>query len=84
LIDAIFDKYNYDESFISEVMTRNPEANLPYISAVLKDWNKKGYRTISDVRLNSLSSSAAAVTPADTENSDSLFRKAIRKINEAK
>ncbi len=84
LIDAIFDKYNYDESFISEVLTRNPEANLPYISAVLKDWNKKGYRTISDVRLNSLSSSAAAVTPADTESSDSLFRKAIRKINEAK
>lgn len=83
LIDTIYDKYSYDASFISEVITRNPEANLPYISAVLKDWNKKGYRTISDVRLNSLSSSAAAPSK-DAENGESLFRKAIRKINEAK
>lgn len=84
LIDTIYEKYRYDGSFISEVLARNPEANLPYISAVLKDWHKKGYRTISDVRLNSLSSSAAPAVSADTKDSDSLFRRAIRKINEAK
>ena len=82
LINTIFEDYSYDESFVSEVLTRNPEAGLPYISSVLKDWHKKGYRSISDVRL--LSNAASVPTkpkPAEDEG-DSLFWEAVRRINE--
>lgn len=83
MIDRIFDEYGYDEAFISEVLTRKPEANLPYVVSVLKDWKKKGYRTISDVRLMELAPQLAQPAgksdPADTESD---FMKAVRLINE--
>ncbi|MBP1554717.1 MAG: DnaD domain protein, partial [Oscillospiraceae bacterium] len=82
LINTIFEDFGYDESFVSEVLTRNPEANLPYISSVLKDWHKKGYKTISDVRLLSSAPSVPVRSRPADDDGDSLFWEAVRKINE--
>ena len=85
LINKIYEDYGYDGAFISEVLIRNPDANLPYISSVLKDWNKKGYRSISDARLLSAPpASVSADRMYDSVDTESLFLKAVRKINESK
>jgi len=42
--------FGYDESFVSEVMLRKNDANIAYINSVLKDWNKKGIKNISETR----------------------------------
>ena len=42
--------YGYDEAFIGEVLLRKPDAGVPYIHTVLKDWHRKGYATIADTR----------------------------------
>ena len=44
------DDYNYDPGFVSEVLLRKSDATIPYINTVLKNWYKKGYKTISDTR----------------------------------
>ena len=49
-IDQWFEEYGYDEAFIDEVLLRKPDAGIPYIHTVLKDWHKKGYATIADTR----------------------------------
>lgn len=43
-------EYDYDPSFVSEVLLRKSDATIPYINTVLKNWNKKGYRTVLDTR----------------------------------
>ena len=77
LIYKIYEDYAYDEAFISEVLLRKPDANIPYIAAVLSDWHKKGYKTISDTRL--LSPAGSVVTSNSTDDGHSLFKKAVRK-----
>ncbi len=49
-IDQWFEDYGFDEAFIDEVLLRKPDAGIPYIHTVLKDWHKKGYATIADTR----------------------------------
>ena len=49
-ISSWLDEYSYDISFVSEVLLRKPDATIPYINTVLKNWYKKGYKTVSDTR----------------------------------
>lgn len=50
IISSWLDNYSYDSSFIAEVLLRKPDATIPYINTVLKNWYKNGYKTISDTR----------------------------------
>ena len=80
LINRIYEEYGYDISFVSEVLIRKPDANLPYIDAVLKDWHKKGYKTISDTRLLSPASDAYQMTSQKQEtNSESTLKQAVKR-----
>ena len=80
LVNRIFEEYGYDSDFISEVLTRKPDANIPYISTVLKDWHKKGYTTISDTRLLA---PAVEVYQTSVKNNDkdteSTLKKAVKR-----
>ena len=80
LINRIFEEFGYDCTFISEVLIRKPDANLPYIFSVLKDWNKKGYRTISDTRLLSPASDVIQINNKIIDNNEgSTLKKAVKR-----
>ena len=50
IISSWIENYSYDKSFVSEVLLRKPDATIPYINTVLKNWYQKGYKKISDTR----------------------------------
>ncbi len=80
LINRIFEEFGYDCSFISEVLIRKPDANLPYIFSVLKDWNKKGYHSISDTRLLSPASDIIHINDKGIEKIEgSTLKKAVKR-----
>ena len=80
LITRIFEEFGYDCTFISEVLTRKPDATVPYIFTVLKDWNRKGYRSISDARLLSLSADTFQISAQDSKKTEtSTFMNAVKR-----
>ena len=44
------DDFSYDSGFVSEVLLRKPDAGIPYINSVMKNWHIKGYKSIIDTR----------------------------------
>ena len=65
-IDQWFEEYGYDESFIEEVLMKKPDAGIPYIHTVMKDWHRKGFTTISETRTMP-SNIQPAASSADSE-----------------
>ena len=59
-IDQWFEEYGYDEAFIEEALMRKPDAGIPYIHTLMKDWHKKGYASISDTRVAPLNAQPRA------------------------
>ena len=75
IISSWLDTYSYDTSFVAEVLLRKPDATIPYINTVLKNWYKKGYKTISDTR-------ETPINISDNKSSDELsplFEKLLKK-----
>jgi len=81
-ICKIFEEYGYDSSFISEVLLRKPDAGIPYISSVLADWYKKGYRSISDTRLLAPASESSEPVKESKNDKGSLMKRAVKKNRE--
>lgn len=68
------EKYLYGTDFIQEVLLRKPDATVPYISTVFKDWYKKGYRRIEDTRDVPVN----AVSDTGPSTSNSLLHSALK------
>jgi hypothetical protein len=68
------EKYLYGTDFIQEVLLRKPDATVPYISTVFKDWYKKGYRRIEDTRDVPVN----AVSDTGPSASNSLLHSALK------
>lgn len=49
-INKWYEDMGYDADFVAEVIMRKPDADFKYITAVFKNWRKKGYTTISQTR----------------------------------
>ncbi|MBR5501474.1 MAG: DnaD domain protein, partial [Oscillospiraceae bacterium] len=77
-IDEWFEQFGYDEAFVSEVLLRKADAGIPYIHSVLKDWHKKGYRSISDTRVAPINIQPEAAMPQSGETGSLLQRAAAR------
>ena len=77
-IDEWFEQYGYDEAFVSEVLLRKADAGIPYIHSALKDWHKKGYRSISDTRTTPINIQPEAAVPQNSEGGSLLQRAAAR------
>ena len=50
IISSWNDTFSFDKEFVSEVLLRKPDATIPYINTVLKNWYNNGYKNISDTR----------------------------------
>ncbi len=68
------EKYLYGTDFIQEVLLRKPDATVPYINTVFKDWNKKGYRRVEDTRDTPVN----AVSESNTPSGNSLLYSALK------
>ena len=77
-IDEWFEQNGYDEAFVSEVLLRKADAGIPYIHSALKDWHKKGYRSISDTRTSPINIQPEAAVPQSGEGGSLLQRAAAR------
>ena len=69
LINECYEQMGYDLSFVQEALLRKEDATIPYIHAVLKDWHKKGYQTISQTRINPVNIASDAPNQAKGQSS---------------
>ena len=79
-ISIWFEEYGYGVDFVIEANLRNANGSIPYINGILKDWHRKGIKTVKETR-NEISNAASPSMKSGKggKKSDDLFKRAIKK-----
>ena len=76
MIASWFEDMGFGIEFVNEAYIRSGNNSVPYINAILKDWFKKGYHSISEIEY----SAPANIQPKGRSSTGgSLLKKAVSK-----
>lgn len=75
IIAKWYEELGYSAAFVKEALARSGKNDIRYINAMLKDWHKKGYRTIKDTYAES--STAPVVASPARASTGSAFERAL-------
>ncbi len=76
-----YEEFGFTSTIIEEAQkycNEEQKHSVAYINSILKDWHKKGVKTVADTR-NKQPSNAPAPVPKVDQNKDSLIKRAVKK-----